>query len=73
MQAGLDSLGAVELRNALMARFGISVAATVAFDYPTPGALARHVTATLTSAGEAQHHEVCPCSALFKQMHPSMY
>ena len=35
MSAGLDSLGAVELRNGITAKFGISMPATVAFDYPT--------------------------------------
>ena len=35
MEAGLDSLAAVELRSALSARFGISLPATVALDYPT--------------------------------------
>ncbi len=35
MSAGLDSLGAVELRNAVSTRFGITVPATVAFDHPT--------------------------------------
>lgn len=58
MQAGLDSLGAVELRNALMARFGIAVSATVAFDHPTPAALAAHVAATLAPADRTQPFEV---------------
>ena len=35
MSAGLDSLGAVELRNGITAKFGISMPATIAFDYPT--------------------------------------
>ena len=35
MSAGLDSLGAVELKNGVSARFGVSLPATVAFDYPT--------------------------------------
>ena len=34
MSAGLDSLGAVELRNGISARFGISLSATFSFDYP---------------------------------------
>ena len=38
-QAGLDSLGAVELRTAISARFAIDAPATLAFDYPTIAAL----------------------------------
>lgn len=50
MQAGLDSLGAVELRNALGAEFGMSMPATLAFDYPTPAALIQYVMSHLTTA-----------------------
>ncbi len=47
MQAGLDSLGAAELRNGIQAQFDIQVGATVVFDHPTIAALTRMVGALL--------------------------
>ena len=35
MAAGLDSLGAVELKNATAIRFGVALPATLVFDFPT--------------------------------------
>ena len=46
-QAGLDSLGAVEFRNAVSAAFPVQLSATAAFDYPTAAALAAHISAEL--------------------------
>ena len=43
MEAGLDSIGAVELRNAVGARFGVDLPAMAAFDHPTAAALAQYV------------------------------
>ena len=45
MEAGLDSIGAVKLRNAVSARFGMELPAMASFDYPTTHALAAHVAA----------------------------
>lgn len=53
MEAGLDSIGAVELRNAVSARFGIELSATATFDYPSADALARYI-ANKTGAADAQ-------------------
>jgi len=43
-QAGLDSLGAVEFRNAVSGAFAMDVPATAAFDYPTVAALAAYIS-----------------------------
>ena len=50
MAAGLDSLGAVELRNAITAAYNIQLPATAVLDFPTLASLASHLTALLSSA-----------------------
>lgn len=55
-QAGLDSLGAVELRNAIAAAFNIHLPVTITFDYPTVAALAGFLASKLGSTG-AHHGE----------------
>jgi Beta-ketoacyl synthase, N-terminal domain/Phosphopantetheine attachment site len=68
-QAGLDSVGAVELRNAVANRFGISVPATLIFDYPTLDAVvsfvrqntqAQHVTSVSPHAALHPAHRAEP-------------
>ncbi|HET9620681.1 MAG TPA: beta-ketoacyl synthase N-terminal-like domain-containing protein, partial [Kofleriaceae bacterium] len=49
---GIDSLTAVELRNRLSAALATRLPATLVFDYPSPGALARFLARQL-AAGEA--------------------
>ncbi|MEU3544785.1 beta-ketoacyl synthase N-terminal-like domain-containing protein, partial [Streptomyces paromomycinus] len=46
--AGLTSRGAVELRNRLATATGLSLASSLAFDHPTPYAVAAHLEARLS-------------------------
>ena len=46
-EAGMDSLGAVELRGSVLARFGVDLAPTAVFDHPTVAALAGLLAAGL--------------------------
>ncbi|MGW2811895.1 SDR family NAD(P)-dependent oxidoreductase [Streptomyces sp. NPDC001450] len=58
---GFDSLTAVDLRNALERRTGVRLAPTVAFDHPTPAALAGHLLRSLP-AGERSGRAVTTTS-----------
>ncbi|GAA2529815.1 type I polyketide synthase [Pilimelia columellifera subsp. columellifera] len=50
---GLDSLGAVRLRNRLRDLTGVEMPVTVAFDHPTTGALAAQLSAVLHGDADA--------------------
>ncbi|MDN2500688.1 SDR family NAD(P)-dependent oxidoreductase, partial [Nocardia nova] len=53
LDLGFDSLSAVELHNRLRATTGLSLPATVAFDHPTPTAMAEFITGLLGGTGSA--------------------
>eukprot|EP00976_Prorocentrum_cordatum_P033929 690610-Prorocentrum_minimum.AAC.1 len=45
MAAGIDSLGATELRNGISSMMGLSLPATLMFDYPTMSSIVDYVVA----------------------------
>jgi acyl carrier protein len=61
---GLDSLTAVELRDRLGKRLETSLPATLAFDHPTPGHIARFVATLLAPSNGAAVAPVDPDAAV---------
>jgi 3-oxoacyl-(acyl-carrier-protein) synthase/acyl carrier protein len=50
MDAGMDSLGAVEFKNIISHQLGFELPVTASFDYPSVSALARYVNSEIGSA-----------------------
>lgn len=50
MEAGLDSLAAVELRNTLSSKFSLDLPASLLFDYPTIASLSSFLLASMRPA-----------------------
>lgn len=57
MEAGLDSLAAVELRNALAEQFRVELPATLTFDYPSISAIAAFIGTVLTAEAPVMQRE----------------
>ena len=55
LQAGLDSLAAVDLRNSISTAFGWTLAPTAVFDHPTVAALAQAFAAAASEPSSSVH------------------
>eukprot|EP00959_Pyramimonas_sp_CCMP1952_P353718 7410857-Pyramimonas_sp.AAC.1 len=69
MDAGLDSLGAAELGNAIRAGVGVEVPVTMAFDYPSVAAMASYLRSELLSAELARATQPPPSRVVLSRHH----
>lgn len=71
MAAGLDSLGAAELRNVLQDQLQLQLPATLAFDYPTPASITSFLQQQL-AAGSSSHSSSALAASLHSHRSPVM-
>ncbi|KPI11682.1 6-deoxyerythronolide-B synthase, partial [Actinobacteria bacterium OK074] len=71
-ELGLESLTAVDLRNRLATAVGRRLPATLVFDHPTPGAVARHLATLLPAGPETGHGTAREALALLEQVVPDV-
>ena len=71
MEAGLDSIGAVELRNSVSSKYGVDLPATITFDQPTVRALADYLAATLAPQRRTQMRTAVGSFELVRYSHES--
>jgi hypothetical protein len=67
MAAGLDSLGAVELRNMLQESLSVRLPSTVVIDYPTVNALSGYVAQQLAGTAAAVAAAAVPAAAAVRE------
>lgn len=65
MEAGLDSLGAIDLRNALAAQFSLELPPTVTFDYPTIPSLAHFIASRISQESDAPSGLAEPSASVY--------
>lgn len=53
MEAGLDSLGAIELQNIIASHFHVDLPSTFAFDYPSVASMATYLAKALSNIKQA--------------------
>ena len=63
MESGLDSLGAVELRNALSESFEMELPATLTFDYPSVSAISSFIMEAKYPGGMQNSHDAAAIAA----------
>ena len=72
MEAGLDSLGSVELRNSLGSAFGLELPATLTLDYPSVAALSQYLSGVVRPIVAADQMDIIDASDLSDSLSQSI-